>query len=247
MLIGAVEYVLILVTLLAGVVGTVSNPSGRVKVLIISLAIVTSLGTVIKTLEAARKDRINEKLVVTLVQSSNPPEYFSHDLVKFINRILEKSGQLVSGQTVFEDRGERILTLANSADKTEISGILFFSRKQMNPIYYEYAIDGDLTTPLSTHLNQSWSDCTDHWDACFAELSAIGKLAMEIAPVEVAETTPELTEDLLFSLISSETYHGEPIRIELDKEFIESLYQLPPGKRGVEILMAGQQKIIGQI
>ena len=249
MLIGAVELILILITLLAAIAGTISSPSGRIKAIIIGLAVIASIGTIVKTLDAARKSKINENLIASLVHASNPPEYFSHDLVKFIAPLLEKSGHFVSGQTVFKDSGERILILGKSEDNPDNpSGVLFLSRRQMNPIFYEYAIEGDMTKPLSNHLNQQWTDCSDHWNACFAELWGIGKLAMEIAPINVEETTAEMTQDpLSFSLVSSETYRDRPIRIELEKEFIESLYRLSPAERGLKILTAGQLEIADQL
>ena len=247
MLVGAIEYFLILVTLLAVIVGVVFSPSRPVKAVIVCLAIASSVGTAIKTSGTAREAEINRKLVTTVVHASYPPEYFSHDLVKNIAPLLKESGQVVSRQLIDKGSGERILTLAKTEDDSEVSGVLFFSRNQLNPIVYQYVIGGDVAKPLSTHISQSWTDCHDHWNACFAEMLAISKFAMEIAPIGVEETTATFTEDLLFSVTSSETYRGAPIRIDLDKKFIGSLYGLPPDKRGARILAAGHQRVISKL
>ena len=253
MLIGIIEIILIVATLLAAIIGTISNPSARVKAMIIGLAVVMSIGSVIevqeaarRSEEAARKGKIDERLIATLIHASNPPEYFSHEFVKAANRILENSDQFVTSQTVSEDNGERILTIKPEVD-TENSGVLFFSRENMNPIYYEHVVGGDITNSISIHMDKSWSDCINQWNECFSELAALSKAAMEIAPITVYETAAQMNEDLTFSLSSAETYGGNHIRIEFDKAFIESLYQLPPGKRGLRILTTGQEQVIDQL
>ena len=248
MLISMVEFTLVLVTLVAAIVGTISNPSGRVKAGIIGLAVIASIGTYYKVLDTARKNDINEKLIITLVQASSQPEYFSHDLVKFINPLLEETGQVVSNQIVSEKSSERLLILKKeSSDDSDISGVLFFSRKQMNPIFYEYAIEGDMTKPLREHLNQSWTNCDVHWNECFNELRGVGTQATEISPIKVDEYTAGLTTDLSFSLVSSETFRGTPIRIQLDRAFITDLYGLTPSERGVRILIEAQKQVIDQL
>ena len=245
MLIGYVDVILVLITLFAAIVGTVANPSHRVKAAIIGCAAMASVGTIIKTIDNARQDQINRRLIVTLVQATNLPEYFSHELVTFINPLLDKTGQFVSGQTV-RDSGERVLVLKKDGEG-DITGALFLSRKQMNPVLYEYAVEGDVANPLRSHLSHSWSDCVDHRNECLEELSAISKLAMDIAPIDVQETTAAMTDGLSFSLTSSEAFRGSPIRIELDKAFIETLYGLRPDQRGVRILNAAEARVIDQL
>ena len=243
----AIDIVLILVTFMAVVAGTVSNPSRRVKAAIISLAIVTSIGTAVKTLDSASKNEINARLIGTLVQASNPPEYFTHELVRALGPLFEETGQYISGQTVYEETSERIITLSDFGNDEYVGGILFLSHKQMNPIFYEYAVDGDLTKPVADHLDTQWTDCNEHWTDCILELRGISKHAMEVAPIDVYETTAAMKADLTFSLESSELFGGRPIRIELDRKFIESLYGLAPSERGAKILDAGHEAIIDQL
>lgn len=254
MAIGAIELILVLVTLSAAIAGTVSNPSRRTKMAIIGLAILTSIGTFVKTSETSRKNKINEKLIVTLIQASNIPIYFSHDLVVAMGALLEKTGQFVSRQIVSEDSGERILVLEKSEggsdeDGSEISGVLFFSHRQMNPIFYDYAIGGDLAKPLREHMNQRWTDCDDDdRAACLEELNAIGRFAAnQIAPIVINESSASLEEDLPFRLVGLDAPPDFPICFELSRTFIETLYQLPPSERGMKILFAVQEEIIRMI
>ena len=198
-------------------------------------------------MDSAQTNEVNARLIGTLVQASHPPEYFSHDLVRVIGPLFENSGQVISGQTIFEDRRERILTLRRLDGDADVSGVLFLSRKRLNPIFYEYAVKGDMAKPVRDYLNERWTDCTEHWIECMTELSGISRFAMGIAPIEVNETTENMTEDLTFSLESSELYRGSPIRIEFEQRFIETLYGLPPSERGAKILFAGQEAIINQL
>lgn len=117
----------------------------------------------------------------------------------------------------------------------------------MNPIFYEYVVEGDMKKPVQEYLNERWTDCTEHWSECMLELSAISKMAMDSAPIEITETTANMTEDLSFSLESSDLFRGSPFRINLDKMFIESLYGLSPIERGAMILFAGHDAIISQL
>ena len=157
---GIIEFILIFITLAVAVAGVVSNPSKQIKALIITLAFVASIGTVIKTVSTANENEINKKLIVSLVQASNPPQYFSHDLVKAINPFLENSHKFISEQTVLEDSGERILTIKDSSSSTDdVTGVLYISKKSMNPIYYSYAIEGNISLPIKDLLNNKWTDC----------------------------------------------------------------------------------------
>ena len=253
MAIGTIELILILVTLFAAIAGTVSDSSKRTKIAIIGLAILTSIGTFVKTSETSRKNKINEKLIVTLIQASNIPIYFSHDLVVAMGALLEKTGQFVSRQILSEDSGERILVLENEGgsdeDGSEVSGVLFFSHRQMNPIFYDYAIGGDLAKPLREHMNQRWTDCDDQdRTACLEELNAIGRYAAnQIAPIVINESSASLEENLPFRLAGLDAPPDFPICFELSRTFIETLYQLPPSERGMKILFAAQEEIIRMI
>ena len=247
--IGNVELILILVTLFTAIAGTISNPSGRIKMAIIGLAVLASIGTFVKTLNTVRENEINKRLIVTLVQASNIPTYFAHDLVVEVGSLLkkEKTGQFVSRQIVYEDSGERILVLEKSENHAGVSGVLFFSRKQMNPIFYEYAIAGDLAKQLRVHMEKRWTDCNDHRTECLQELNAIGRLATEILPVAVNdEFSAGMNDDLSFRLIGSYA-QGGPICFELDGEFIKTLYQLPPSERGAKLLSTAQEELTGMM
>ena len=243
MSLNTVDLILVLVTLCAAIVGTATNPSRRIKIAIVGLAALTSVGTLIKAAESTNRDRINRRLIVALVQASNPPEHFSHDLVRALSPLLGESSQFVSQQIV-DDDGERILVLATIDDGSEPSGILYFSPKQMNPVFYEYAVDGEIERPLKDHLNYSWTDCHEHWDECLAELSAIAHFAMDIAPIEVTGVTASMSDDMSFVLTSTNEWQGRPIEIAFDSVFIENLYGLSPSDRGLRILNAGQEQVI---
>ena len=246
---GIVEFILISVTLAAAVLGTVSSPSRKAKAALIGLAVVTSLATGYKAYDTARESRINKKLVIALVQASNPPQYFSHDLVEQLSPLLDEHDQYVAGQTVFEDSGERIFTLKNEGSMLDsVTGVIYISKRNMNPIYYAYAIDGDVKRELNKVLKESWSSCNNHWNRCIQELAAISKIALEVAPIEVRETVSEMdSESLSFQLTSDQTFNGAPISIKFDRKFIESLYGLPASRRGIRILEEGQTYVISNL
>ena len=235
---GIIEFIFIAVTLIVAILGLVSSPSNKVKGVLIGLAIITSMGTIIKTISTSQENEINKKLVISLVQASNPPTYFSHDLVKVISPLIEKDKMFVAGQTVFEETGERIFTIKNTNSKTDnITGVFYLSKRKMNPVYYAYAIDGDIGKVLEGLLEKKWTDCKSHWNDCINELSAISKLALQVAPIEINQTTSSFDHDsLTFSILSQEAFQGEPIEIVLNKKFIEGLYGLSPVERGIRIL-----------
>ena len=244
-----VEFILIFVTLATAVVGTATAANRNIKIALITLAVATSVGTLVQTVSTNRENEINKKLIVSLVQASNPPEYFSHDLVKAIDPLLDEKSLFVSGQTVFKDTGERILAIGDGRTNTdELAGLLYISKKAMNPIYYAYAIDGDVGKPVSDLIGLKWVKCQDHWEECINELSAVSKIAMEIAPIEVVQTTATMdSNDLTFRLESGEHYAGRPIIVEFNKTFIESLYGIPAIERGRMILSQGQSYILDQL
>lgn len=97
-----VEFILIAITLAMAVLGTFANPSSGTKLIIIALAILTSITTGYKTYSNAEESRINKRLIITLVQSSNQPAYFSHDIAKELSSVLENTNQYVSGLTLFK-------------------------------------------------------------------------------------------------------------------------------------------------
>ncbi len=246
---GIIEFILIAVTLIVAVMGVLSNPSNKIKGSIILLAVITSVGTVIKVTSTSKENEINKKLVVSLVQASNPPIYFSHDLVKIIAPLIKEDKLFVSGQTVFEETGERILTMKSICSNSDnIAGVFYISKKAMNPVYYAYAIDGDIKQELNKLLKNKWTDCNSHWNDCINELSAISKLALEIAPIEVNETTSSMNSDsLVFSISSQNLFQEKPIKIILDKNFIEGLYGLSSVERGIRILEEGQSYVIDKL
>ncbi|MCF7982626.1 MAG: hypothetical protein K9K86_11635 [Pseudomonadales bacterium] len=130
---GIIEFVLISVTLGAAILGTSTDPSRNIKIAIISLAALTSIATGYKSYLDAKENNVNKKLIISLVQSSNQPSYFSHDLVKKLSPLFKKTNMYVSGQTIFEDTGERIFTLSNT-ETDDTRGILYISKKAMNPV-----------------------------------------------------------------------------------------------------------------
>jgi hypothetical protein len=246
---GFIEFILIAVTLIVAITGVLSNPTNKIKGVIIGLAVITSIGTTIKTISTSKESEINKKLVISLVQASNPPAYFSHDLVKVISPLIEKDNMFVSGQTVFEESGERIFTMKNADSKTENTlGLLYLSKRDMNPIFYAYATDGDIQKEVELKLQNKWTDCKSHWNNCLNELSAISKMALEIAPIEIDQTTSSMDSDTLtFSIYTQDLYQGKPIEIILDKRFITGLYGLPPVERGIKILEEGQSYVINKL
>lgn len=239
-----IEFILIGVTLGAAILGTASDPSKKTKIAIISLAVMTSIATGYQSFSNAKENTINKKLIIALVQSSNQPTYFSHDLVKKLSPLFKEEKKYVSGQTVFEGSGERIFTL-NNEHNDELSGVLYISKKAMNPVYYAYAVDGSIDVELKKILSDKWTNCEDHWSQCINELSAISKVAFEIAPIEITGTTATLNSDTMtFQISSIETFRDEVISIKIEREFIESLYNLNPIDRGLKILNKGQLYVV---
>lgn len=243
----AVELVLILVTLLAAIAGTVSKQSRALKGGIIGLAVLTSVGTIFTVWDSQQEAERNARSITALVQAVDPPEYFAHDLVRAMGPLLEGSGQFVSGQNIMPDRGERLLFLAENDGSDELAGVLFFSRRQMEPIYYAYAVEEDLVVPLRAHLATRWTDCTVHWNACLLELGGIAREAMDLAPLPVEQTSAGMSEDMAFSLVSDVVWDEQPLTITLDGVFVQSLYGLDPAERGLRILEAAQASLIGQL
>ncbi|GAM59476.1 hypothetical protein JCM19231_2429 [Vibrio ishigakensis] len=234
-----VEFILIGITLAMAVLGTFSNPSSGTKLTIIALAVLTSIATGYKTYSNAEENRINKRLIITLVQSSNQPVYFSHDIVKELSSVLENTNQYVSGLTLFEDTGERIFHLENN-QTMNASGLIYISKKAMNPVYYAYATEQSIKLELEKIVASPWTDCELHWNQCINELSAISKLALEIGPYEVSETTSSLdSETLTFEI---ESVQG--LKIVLNRNFIEELYGLNPAERGLKILTEGQNYVV---
>ncbi|MFK7944341.1 MAG: hypothetical protein AB8B85_15705 [Paracoccaceae bacterium] len=243
----AVELILILITLLAAVAGTVGNPSRPLKMGIIGLAVLTSVGSVVTFLDAERRAERNARSITALVQAIDPPEYFAHDLVAAVNPLLDGSGQYVSGQTVMADTGERTLILSDTGSTEALAGVIFFSRKKMVPIYYAYAVDEDLSVPLRAHMSSRWTDCHDHWNECLVELRGISREAWDLAPIVVESATANLTTDLTFTLTSDETWRGVPLTITLLPELVSSLQGLDPAVRGLRILEAAQASLVDQL
>lgn len=246
---GITEFILISVTLVVAIIGTLSNQSKTVKGVIIGLAVVTSIGTSYKTVSTARENEVNKKLIASLVQASNPPEYFSHDLAKQFATLLEPTNLYVSEQKVFKETGEMILTFRNSeSSPDEIAGVLYISKRDMNPIYYIYAIDGDIKKELAKKIDRKWTNCDVHWNDCVIELSAISSLAFKIAPIEINRTTASMdAETLSFTLESNAIYRGKPVTVVHERQLIESLYGLNPLERGKRILEAGQMYILNNL
>lgn len=92
-------------------------------------------------------------------------------------------------------------------------------------------------------MANSWEDCELHWNQCINELSAISKLALEIGPYEVSETTSSLdSETLTFEIESS-----EGLKIVLNRDFIEGLYSISAAERGLKILTKGQNYLIDSL
>jgi hypothetical protein len=162
---------------------------------------------------------------------------------------LDYSYQLISRQTVFEDSGEQIFTIQNSSfNADDVTRVLYIAKKPVNPIHYSYTIDGKISLPIKNPLNNKWTDCFKHWNKCVNELSAISRIAMEVAPVAVETTTVNMnSENLSFSLVSTEKHRETTITIKFKKEFIESLYGLPPLERGLRILSEGQSYIVSKL
>ncbi|MGF1734199.1 hypothetical protein [Photobacterium satsumensis] len=237
-----VEFILITITLSMAVLGTFSNPSSGTKLTIIALAVLTSIATGYKTYSNAEENRINKRLIITLVQSSNQPVYFSHDIAKKLSSVLEKTNQYVSGLRLSEETGERIFLL-KSNESEDISGIIYISKKAMNPVYYAYATEQDLEPALEKIIASTWTNCELHWNQCTEELSAISKVALEVGPYEASETTSSLdSETLTFELEST-----EGLKIVLNREFIESLYNISSADRGLKILSKGQSFVVDSL
>ncbi len=244
---GLVEFILISVTLGAAILGTISNPGRNIKIALISLAILASIATLIKTSSTAKENSINKKLIIALVQASNPPLYFSHDLVKELSPLVKSSyKKYVSGQTIEEDSGERIFMFSDvNGDSDDVTGLLYVSKKAMGPVYYAYATGESVGDQLNEILSSKWADCHSHWNQCLNELSAISKMALELAPIAISETTSSMDgSPPTFEIVSDEAFQGEPIKIVLGQEFIESLYGLNSLDRGLKILQESQKYII---
>ena len=137
----------------------------------------------IKLLHAAKRDEINERLIATLVQANEPPEYFSEYLVRFLEPILNERGQSVVEQR-FGEKGTRFLWL-KFKDEDQVSGLLHFSRRQMEPVFYAWAAERDMTNPLRDHLGRSWTNCHEHWDESFLELKDISEFALALSPIDL--------------------------------------------------------------
>ena len=241
-----VELILILVTLAAAVLGTVSNPSRSLKAAIIGLAVVTSVGTVVTLLETNRAAERNARSITALVQAIDPPEYFNHDMVRAMRPLLEGTGMFVGGASL-QENGERVLFLNKDDGSDDLAGVLFLSRRQLEPVFYAYALQEDLTEPLRAHLATRWTDCDVHRDDCLYELRRIAQEAFDVSPFNVSQSSAEMADDLSFTLVSDAVWRGEPVTVSLDGAFVRSLYGLDPATRGLRILEAAQTVLIDQL
>ncbi|MDK3019822.1 hypothetical protein [Pseudodonghicola flavimaris] len=231
-----VGYGLILLTLLAAVIGTLTEADRRIKLSLISVAVLSAGVSLWMTFQDNREKILNQRLIASLVQSSQDETIFAEELRMAINAIVAPTGRVMTGLT-FSSAGMRLVF--GAPDSGVAVGAVFLGERDLRPVRYALIAETDLEPVLRPLLIEDiWQDDTlaADWNRIAPKIGYLVQGEIDgLVPLGSGETLITFPEGGAVAVAVPHPIHDRMIVVTLTKDDLAALVGLAPIERGARI------------
>jgi hypothetical protein len=238
------EMILILLTLSTTAIGTITNPTRRVKACIILLACGLSIATMVKAYKDSQDSEFVKEALAAELASSTPPLAFQRDISNAVQRVALKHNLTVVTRAI--RRYGALYVFGDQKSGTPV-GALILDTEDSGEAFAKYVS----RTPLDPFIESAMFQVPHIEDSenlrrVLDQLDIAARIAMEANLSWVLENHADiktLTEFPPAEVVVVARDGSKERRITLQERFLDSVLRLSPVERNLKVYQECEKQL----
>lgn len=229
--------ILVMITLVAGVIGTIYNPTPKVKGMIVLLAVCSAAAALFKEYDNFRDQQFNRGALAALLSSSSSTPEFRRAVEGAIVKVAREH-DLIQSFTTIKDRGAIYAFHRKGTRSEDVIAIFAMTNEDRAAAFLKFVanegldslIESAMFAPEPQALGEAWEMRTERLLEHFGLIGniALNQKASWMTPETMISTTSEYDPLRIEVTADNGKQH---LSIALDKDFIIAIRTLPPVER----------------